>query len=541
MQKTRLGWIAAGPLTGGSASPTHCHLSRSTNIEEQVVKFWKLEEYLNQRPLSQEERQCERHFSQSCKRVEGGRFMISIPLKENPSVLGESHNKTLRRLISLEGKLHRNPALKEQYTAFLEEALHHMTKVSNISNAVTSYYMPHHVVIKNDSSTKVVFDASATTDNGILLNHIQMVGSTLQEDLFSILIRFRSHAYVVASDIEKMYRQVLIAPKQRSLQRILWRKDPKNPIEMFELNTITYGIASAATAYLAMKCILELARETEQQWPDIARIIRQDFYVDDLLTGADSIEKARQLMQRTSHVLNSAGFKLRKWIANKAAIIEDILWQARQEALLYSIKELPSSKVSKRQILSEVTRIFNPLGLLSPCLVQAKILLQKLWMHKLSWDEAIPADLHFTWTSFRNQLNSLNQIEIPRHVICKSYTRIELHGFADAAQGPYGAVAPLKHQTIPCLELCAALTLARLVNKVTRFLNISFDKITYWSHSTIVLNWIQTQPSKLRVFVANRIAEIQELTDIRDWRHVPTEENPADLLSRGVFPKQLQQ
>ncbi|XP_018394547.1 PREDICTED: uncharacterized protein LOC108773254 [Cyphomyrmex costatus] len=203
-------------------------------------------------------------------------------------------------------------------------------------------------------------------------------------------------------------------------------------------------------------------------------------------------------------------------------------------------------------------------GYLSPCLVLVKILIQKLWMHKLSWDEAIPSDLHSTWISFRNQINALNQIKIPRHVICKNYTRIELHGFADAAQGAYGActyihsidhqntsevrllcsktrVAPLKQQTIPRLELCAALTLARLMKKILSSLNISFDKITYWSDSTIVLNWIQTQPSKLQVFVSNRVAEIQELTDTRNWRHVPTAENPADLLSRGVFPNQLWQ
>lgn len=102
-------------------------------------------------------------------------------------------------------------------------------------------------------------------------------------------------------------------------------------------------------------------------------------------------------------------------------------------------------------------------------------------------------------------------------------------------------VALFKQQTIPRLELCAALTLARLMKKVLSSLNIVFDKITYWSDSTIVLNWIQTQPSKLQVFVSNRVAEIQELTDIRNWRHVPTEQNPADLLSRGVFPNQLRQ
>lgn len=142
-----------------------------------------------------------------------------------------------------------------------------------------------------------------------------------------------------------------------------------------------------------------------------------------------------------------------------------------------------------------------------------------------------------------------------------------MHGFSDAAQNAYGAcvyvrsiedqskiqvrllcskirVAPLKSQTISRLELCAALTLARLmtkINDVVNSLNVAINRIIYWSDSTIVLNWLQTQPSTLQVFVANRVAEIQELTDCSSWRHVPTKENPADLLSRGLFPEQLLQ
>ncbi|XP_018307765.1 uncharacterized protein [Mycetomoellerius zeteki] len=220
------------------------------NVEEQVAKFWGLEEYSDRKILSQEEKECELYFSQTSKRDESGRFIINIPFKENPSILGNSYNGSLRRLHSLENKLQRNPVLKEQYTAFLEEyeALHHMNKVDDTSQSTTAYYMPHHAVIRSESPTtkiRVVFDASATTDNGISLNHIRMVGPTLQDDLFSILVRFRSHAYVVAADIEKMYRQILVAPEQRSLQRILWRKTTEDPIEVFELNTVTYGTASA--------------------------------------------------------------------------------------------------------------------------------------------------------------------------------------------------------------------------------------------------------------------------------------------------------
>ncbi|XP_071578836.1 uncharacterized protein [Temnothorax nylanderi] len=327
MQKTKLGWIAAGPLVGSSMISTRCHLSKSVDIHEQVAKFWELKEYSTQTILFQEEKECELHFSQTCKRDISGRFIVSMPLKENPSVLGESYKGALRSLERLEARFKRNPVLKKQYVAFLKkyESLQHISKVANISDTEIAYYMPHHCVIRNDSITtkiRVVFNASAPTDNGISLNHIQMVGPKLQQDLFSILLRFRMYLYVVSADVEKMFRQILMDPKQRSLLRILWRSKPQNPVEVFEQNVVTYG--TAAALYLAVKCLLKLAEQFEQLWPEIAKIIREDFYVDDLLTGADSIEKARDIVHKVSQVLESAGFVLRKWISNQPEILKDI-------------------------------------------------------------------------------------------------------------------------------------------------------------------------------------------------------------------------
>lgn len=175
MQKTKLGWIAAGPLAGSCMTSIQCHLNKSEDIHEQVAKFWEFEEYSNQRILSQEESECEMHFAQTCNRDTNGRFVVSISFKEDPSVLGDSYKGALRRLGSLEAKLQRNPALKEQYVTFLEEYknLQHMSKVTNISEAEIAYYMPHHCVIRSESLTtkvRVVFDASAITNNGVSLN-----------------------------------------------------------------------------------------------------------------------------------------------------------------------------------------------------------------------------------------------------------------------------------------------------------------------------------------------------------------------------------
>lgn len=170
--------------------------------------------------------------------------------------------------------------------------------------------------------------------------------------------------------------------------------------------------------------------------------------------------------------------------------------------------------------MAETAKIFDPLGLLSLYIIVAKILLQELWLQKLTWDESLPLELYYKSLSFRGQVQELNQCKVSRNVLCKNFSEVQLHGFADASQRTYGAciylisknaegivqvrllcakgkVAPLKQQTIPRLELSAALTLARLVGKVVQSIEISFSKIICWSDSQIVLSWLRMQPNTL--------------------------------------------
>ena len=212
--------------------------------------------------------------------------------------------------------------------------------------------------------------------------------------------------------------------------------------------------------------------------------------------------------------------------------------------------------------MSSIAHIFDPLGLLLAVTTTAKILLQELWKLKLSWDESIPLNLHTTWTTYYTQLTKLNELKIPRHVICPNPVTVELHGFSDASSFAYGAcvfirsldssgqyycnilivktrVAPPKQITIPRLELCAALLLAELVDKVKQSMQIDFNQIYYWCDSTIVIAWIKMSPSLLKTFIANRISQIQTWTLSKSWHYINTLENPADLLSRGISPSDL--
>ncbi|XP_018400334.1 PREDICTED: uncharacterized protein LOC108777851 [Cyphomyrmex costatus] len=225
----------------------------------------------------------------------------------------------------MERKFTKSPEIKQQYKIFMQEyeELNHMTEVSNQEDSRTSLYLPHHAVVKPDSVTtklRVVFDASCPTSSGVSLNNILRTGPTIQQDLLSIILRFRQHRFVITADIKQMYRQILVQDDQRDLQRIVWRPDTSEPIRDYRLNTITYGMASSP--FLAIRCLYQLALENQDKYPEASKIIRNDFYVDDLLSGGNDISTLQRLKAELIEILQSSGFSFHKWNTNEPAIFD---------------------------------------------------------------------------------------------------------------------------------------------------------------------------------------------------------------------------
>ncbi|XP_076384099.1 uncharacterized protein LOC143261867 [Megalopta genalis] len=377
-----------------------------------------------------------------------------------------------------------------------------------------------------------------------------------------------------------MYRQFLIRPEDRAYQRILWR-DSHGKIATFELNAVTFGLSSAP--YLAIRCIHQLASDEGTNLPKAATILKRDLYVDDLLTGADTIKEAQVIQRQVTELLRKGGLPIRQWASNEPKLLSvlhkdlihpkilgdaatmktlGISWDAKHVTIRYRVQPPTTNKINKRNILSTVARIFDPLGLLGPVTVIGKILMQRLWQLKIDWDESLPISLHTEWVEYENLLQHLNNIEFARHVITKGAKTIELHGFCVASERAYSAclyartigkdsrvktqllcaksrVTPLKTITLARLELCGAVLLSSLYQTVRKAITYDIRDVSFWTDSTIVLNWLNKQPSTLKTFVANRVANIQGKTKPSSWRHVKSRDNPADLLSRGTTPTQF--
>lgn len=225
-------------------------------------------------------------------------------------------------------------------------------------------------------------------------------------------------------------------------------------------------------------------------------------------------------------------------------------WSSTSDHIQYKVKLIEANnQVTKRIVLSETAKIFDPLGLLAPVIIIAKTFIQRLWKLRLQWDSPLPDDVQREWNHFYMQLPLLQSLQFPRKALSQQAEKIELHGFCDASNTAYGAVIYLRSTSAsgdiqvtllcaksrvapvttkpfsPRLELCGALLLAKLMTNVRSIMHIQLQRIIYWTDSSVVLHWLHTSATRLLPYVSNRVSEIQEKTIIEHWRHVRTHDS----------------
>ena len=298
------------------------------------------------------------------------------------------------------------------------------------------------------------------------------------------------------------------------------------------MRRLTFGVKPSP--FLATRVIQHLAERHASSHPEASTAILRDFYVDDYLSGASTVEEAQHLREQLCQLLNLAGMKFRKCrsssnefrktIPSDLIETEDLLpasdnapkalgmhWDVSQDHLHVSTPTPETTtRITKRLIASVSAKVFDVLGLFSPATIQSKVLLQRLWRHQTAWDEEAPVDLQQLWKNWIGELPTITSHPVPRRHTLNSSPVIfkSLHGFADASNMAYGAVvylrqvhedtsvsislvlskarvAPLKVLTTPRAELVAAYLLSKLLTYVSKLLDIP----TYfaWTDSTIVL------------------------------------------------------
>ena len=263
------------------------------------------------KPMSKENRQCEEHYDTTTYVAADGRITVRLPFKSEarPS---NNFQTAMQRLFALERKLKDHGDVKQQYRDFIKEFadMGHLEEAPQTSGLC--YYLSHHCVFKESTTTKlrVVFDAGSKSPNGYSLNDCLLLGPRLQDDVFDILIRFRLHQYALSADVVKLYRQVALDDSDRNSHRILWRDYVTDEIRELRMTRVTYGAASSS--YLSTRAFQDSGK-TKGPNPNTVNVILKDFWVDDLLSGADTLEEACVLQDDLIETLNKNYLPLHKW------------------------------------------------------------------------------------------------------------------------------------------------------------------------------------------------------------------------------------
>ena len=393
--ETDFGWVIAGETATNVLhfSIASHHTTVSTG-DEILRRFWDVEEQPGDfSKLSTEERVVVKHFEQCHSRSSDGRFIVPLPKKTPAPLIGESLSQAVRRFRSLERSLHfKNQfhelsAVMDEYFKENHAELVPTADLEKPTNKV--FYLPLQVVRKESSSTtklRAVFDASAASSSGTSLNDTLLVGPTVHSSLVSVLLRFRLHHVALTADVSRMYRAILLDPPDKDLHRFVWRSSPSEPLRGYRMNRITFGVA--ASSYAANMAIKRNAIDLALQFPMAAEAVHQSFYVDNALTGADSVEDAISLQKQLQELFTRGGFTLRKWNSSNPSVLRHIPTELKDTQMQCTLPDAteytkmlgiewntvtdhfrltigplpPQTTLTKRALISDVSKVFDVFG-----------------------------------------------------------------------------------------------------------------------------------------------------------------------------------
>ncbi|XP_053699271.1 uncharacterized protein LOC128746246 [Sabethes cyaneus] len=445
------------------------------------------------------------------------------------------------------------------------------------------WYLPMFPVtnVNKPGKIRMVWDAAAAS-HGITLNSVLLKGPDQLCDLFTILIQFRVGRIGLTGDVREMFLQVLMRAEDQQCQRFLWY-DEDGTIAAYVLQVMSFGACCSPSSAQFVKNLN--AERFRKEYPDAVEVIQKRHYVDDMLVSVSTEQEAIQLAQQVKRIHAAGGFEIRNWVSNSTHVVRALQAEHTEEKSLDLSPELATEKVlgmwwctkedtftykvgwyrygrallegqhnpTKREMLRILMSVFDPLGLIAHFLMYLKVLLQDVWRAGIDWDERIDGVLFEKWQTWLKVLPQIERISIPR---CyggqtTAETNIaQLHTFVDAGENGIAAacylrftqgeiarcslvaaktkVAPLKFVSTPRLELQAALVGARLSRSVSEALTFRIFRHVYWSDSQDVLYWINSDHRRYSSYVACRVSEILDTTEMDEWRYVPSDLNVAD-------------
>ena len=533
------------------------------------------------------------------------KWIAKYPWVVDPMLLPDNYGAAIATLRSTERKLASDPSWAATYN---QQILEHRDRgvarkltdeeIAKWKGAV--FYLATMALEQPKSLTtpvRLVFNSSQLF-RGVSLNSCLAKGpDAYNNDLLGMLLRFRENRVVMIGDIKKMYNSVLLSLEDQHTHRFLWRNCEDRKPDVWCITRVNLGDRPAGTIAIVAKD--NTARMFAHINPEAADVIIYCTYTDDVINSVKTFGHAQGLARDIETILNKGGFSIKGWTFGGHGVPREELNQEKQEVLGASYEassdslffparinfspkkrnvftepnltaeDIPAkvpTSLTRRLVLQQVMAVYDPLGLLAPFLLEAKLLLRQTWELKLDWDTSLPQSMWGCWLQFFSKLFAASNIQFPRCLTPEQATvgNPELIILSDGSELAYGAaayirwrlasgsywtrlimakcrIAPINRVSIPQMELNGAVLAKRLRKVVEKEMRIEFSKTTHLIDSRTVLYQINKISTRFNVYEGVRIGEIQAATngDVSCWGWIPTASNIADWVTKPRDPCHL--
>ena len=566
------------------------HVSSDSDVDLQLEHLFSIESLgirETDESVSARERRLVEEFSNEVE-LKDGKYFIKVPFYDSVTKVPENHDVALATMKKVRSKLVKR-GLADSYTAVFEQQLRDgiIEEVDhNKPSTNQRVFIPHHPVVKTDAQTttkiRPVFNCSLKIGDRPSLNEACFRGVDLLNDLVTLLMKFRTNKHILLADIEKAFLQIYLKYEEdKDKFCFLWETD--DGLKMYRFRTILFGL-NCSPFILSHIIQIHLSKYSTTM---AATALKGSLYVDNFIFSTSDEGKLLDIYRDATQIMKEGGFNLRSWMSNFSPLVDIMmsdnmvnehgavtekvlgyLYDAKQDTISLSDFNFEENQqgITKRQLLSNISKVFDPLSLALPVTIRGRILMKQVWTEGTAWDEDVSPAVLAEWQRLKKDLLSLREFQFSRETgDTESSQPTDLHLFCDGSKTSYGFACYLKQEgsdpqlvfaksklapdnrSIPQMELLAVFLALKCLPLIIDSINASIRHVRLWSDAQVVLEWLASGCKSKSKFTANRLEDITAMKLKIHHQHqvevthhyVSTDSNVADMLTRGLSAKEF--
>ena len=560
-------------------------------LRRNLHRVWELETEEETRKLtnsyyppirSARDKRAEAMLTDNLHRLDNGQYQTRL-LWSTDRRPHNNYDEAKRAFIHWERRLASDTRLRKAFHAAMDNWIQcqYLENIDNIADSSQNFLTTFMVLKGSGENTKARLVVNgARKFKGECLNDFLETGGNVMIDLTELLLKLRQAKYVVSCDLKDMFLNIKVSPEDRQYLRVFYRKSPEDELQVYQFTVHAFGLSSSPC--VAMTAVQAHAKRYGDRWPLAELAIRKHSLVDDIWLLSDNRSELVQGMSEVQELMGQIGISVHKWGSNCPELLKNIpdekrarqvelsdcdgvaikalgiVWDTERDVFRFPDGPPDLQPWTLRRMASAAGQLFDPLVLLGPTSLPAKLLVQHAWRYQDSWDTELPECLGKKMSLYCKNQKQLTKIGIKRYVGNQAG---KLVVFTDASTMAQAAAAYWvseesgkiesrliasktkvtglrQHEHIGRLELVAAVIGVALALKIAVAYSFPMEEVTYFTDSMSVLYWLSTT-APLSAYAGHRVAKIGERSNFGQWNYVSTKDNPSDLPTRGVRAEEL--